>query len=81
MNGYNHVVAADFNNDGRQDLLFLNLQSGDNRLILQGQNKQFKQFDNIFTLAGSTALNNYFVAVAGRFDGSNPGLELFLFEP
>ncbi len=78
VNGYNHVVASDFNNDGRPDLLFLNLQSGDNRLILQAANGQFT---NISTLVGPLAVNNYFVAVAGRFDFSSSALDLFLFEP
>jgi hypothetical protein len=78
LNGYNFLTASDFNHDGRIDLLLLNFQTGDNRLILQDGRGSFSE---VLSVAGYQALNGYLYAAAGKFDSSDSGLDVFLFQP
>lgn len=77
INGYDKVVAGDFNGDGRDDLFFREIDSGANRIVFAapGHNEEFWVATN---LIAPSHVNGYDRMVAGDFDGNGSDDLFFL---
>ncbi|MCA9138519.1 MAG: VCBS repeat-containing protein [Planctomycetales bacterium] len=80
-NMFTHMVALDFDGDGRDDIWFWNPETGENRIATNFDPDQHSPFDVIAQPVHPAAINHraYTNVVAGDFvDGSDQKDELFL---
>ncbi|MEQ8787933.1 MAG: FG-GAP-like repeat-containing protein [Pirellulaceae bacterium] len=68
INGAEEVVAGDFDGDGRDDLLFRQVESGDNRILFARGNEQFVEVTNRIPRGW---INGFDEVVSGDFDGDS----------
>ena len=68
-NGYDTVLAGDFDGDCRDDLFFLNRASGASRIAYARDDEQFVIVDD--RVGGRGAINGYDTVLVGNFNGND----------
>lgn len=78
INGFDEMSIGDVNSDGRDDMLFREVESGVNRLMM-AKNNSNEEFYRATNSLQPGWLNGYDRAIIGNFNGY-PGGEIFLRE-